>query len=97
MVYDFPAPISPAVKTNHVGSVCEILASADESHRFDDNECHHWNLHFRKTWSWCMTFRLSFHRQQKRWGITYIAIAILVGDDGRVQHVAIVLDCGMLI
>ena len=41
--------------------------------------------------------RLSFHRQRKRWGITYIATAVRVSDDGRVQHVAIVLDCGMLV
>jgi hypothetical protein len=47
MVYDFPAPISPAVKTNHVGSVCEILAGADEFHRYDNNECQHWNPPFR--------------------------------------------------
>jgi len=44
MVYDFPAPISPAVKTNHVDSLCEMLASADESHRIDIIECQHWNL-----------------------------------------------------
>jgi hypothetical protein len=41
MVYDFPAPIRPAVKTNHVGSLCEMLASADESHRIDNIECQH--------------------------------------------------------
>jgi hypothetical protein len=46
MLYDFPAPISSAMKTSHVGSVCEILASADEFHRLDNYGCQHWNPPF---------------------------------------------------
>ena len=46
MVNDFAPPISPVVKTNHVGSVFEILASADGSHGMDNNKCQYWNLPF---------------------------------------------------